>query len=149
MIRLVASCVWICAVTLAAVYAGAMWKSSPDQTKATPQQFGHLQHKKTEPISVPMIADGNIAGYIVAQFVYLIDPQELKRLSAPPDAFITDEAFRRPYVDKIDFNHLEKYDVSALTKDLVDRVNRRLGGDIIKDVLIEQFNYVSKHDISK
>ncbi len=149
MIRLAACCVWICIASLASAYVAATWKPGADQAKTAPQQASHLEHKKTEPISVPMIADGNVAGYVVAQFVYLIDPQALKDSSTPPDAFIADEAFRRLYIDKVDFNHLEKYDVAALTKDLVKKVNQRLGAEIVKDILIEQFNYVPKRDISK
>ncbi len=82
-------------------------------------------------------------------FIYLIDPEGLKHLSVPPDVFITDEAFRMLYVGKVDFSHLEKYDLPALTGELVKKVNQRLGGDIVKDVLVEQFNYVPKDDISK
>lgn len=149
MIRLVASCLWICVATLTSAYVGATWKTGAGQASSAPRQLAHLEHKKTEPISVPMIADGDITGYVVAQFVYLIDPEALKKMSAPPDVFITDEAFRKLYIDRVDFNHLEKYDVQALTKDLVEKVNRRLGGDVVKDVLIEQFNYVPKRDISR
>ena len=96
-----------------------------------------------------MIAGGAVAGYVVAQFIYLDRPGSVEAFSVPPDVFITDEAFRMLYVDKVDFNHLAKYDVSALTKELVKKVNQRLGGDIVKDVLVEQFNYVPKDDMSK
>jgi hypothetical protein len=149
MIRLIASCAWICVVTLTSAYFGAMYTGGADQASPKPQQIEGLEHKKTQPISVPMIAGGGVAGYVVAQFVYLIDPRALKQLSVPPDVFITDEAFRMLYVEKVDFNHLEKYDVPALTKSLVKKVNQRLGGDIVKDVLVEQFNYVPKDEISK
>lgn len=149
MIRLLASCAWICAVTLASAYVGATFKAGTDQAMPKQQQIEGLEHKKTQAISVPMIAGGGVAGYVVAQFIYLIDPQALKQLSVPPDVFITDEAFRMLYVEKVDFNHLEKYDVPALTRSLVKKVNQRLGGDIVKDVLVEQFNYVPKDEISK
>ena len=60
-----------------------------------------------------------------------------------------DEAFRTLYVERVDFRHLEKYDVAALTKMLLAKVNQRLGGEIVRDVLVEQFNYVPKAEISK
>ncbi|WP_146030155.1 hypothetical protein [Methylocella silvestris] len=136
-------------MTLTATYLGATWKSPPEQSTDSRQSPEHLERKKTEPISVPVIADGNVAGYVVAQFIYLVDPEALKRLAAPPDAFITDEAFRKLYVEKIDFAHLEKFDLQALTRFLTTQVNRRLGADIIKDILVDQFNFISKNDISK
>lgn len=147
--RLTLSCVWICMVTLASAYVGATVRPGADRPASKPGQIEGLEQKKTQPISVPMISGGAVAGYVVAQFIYLIDPQALKRLSTPPDAFITDEAFRMLYVDKVDFNHLAKYDLPSLTAELVKKVNQRLGGDIVKDVLVEQFNYVPKDDISK
>ncbi len=149
MIRLVGSCAWVCVVGLASTYIAATWKNGADLSKPAAQQVDHLQHKQTQPISVPMIADGGVAGYVVAQFGYFVDPHALKDPSVPPDAFIMDEAFRRLYVDRVDFNHLEKYDIAALTRDLVTRVNQRLGGDVVRDILVEQFNYVPKGDISR
>lgn len=149
MMRLIASCIWICIVTAASAYVSATWKLEQAETKQPDKSLIGLEHKTTAPINVPMIVNGNVEGYVVAQFVYLCDAQSLKQLSVPPDAFIADEAFRTLYSEQVDFSHLEKYDLSALTKGLVKKVNQRLGADIIKDMLIGEFNYVPKRDISK
>ncbi|WOJ88666.1 hypothetical protein RZS28_12675 [Methylocapsa polymorpha] len=149
MMRFVASCVWICVVTAASIYAGGTFKLSRTEATEANNRLEGLEHKKTAPINVPMIVNGNIEGYVVAQFVYLIDSKNAKQLSVPLEAFIADEAFRTLYSDQMDFNHLEKYDVPALTQELIRKVNQRLGGDIVKDVLVEEFNYVPKRDISK
>lgn len=149
MMRLVGSCVWICIVTAASVYVSGTWNSGQTEPTQANKRFEDLEHKKTAPINVPIIANGSVEGYVVAQFTYLIDAKDLKQLSVPPDVFITDETFRTLYSDQLDFNHLEKYDVSALTKGLVEKVNQRLGGDIIKDMLVDEFNYVTKREISK
>lgn len=45
MICLIASCAWICAVTLASVYAGASYRAGAASQK--PQQIEGLDHKKT------------------------------------------------------------------------------------------------------
>lgn len=149
MMRLIASCIWICLVTAASGYVSATWMFGPAETKQPDKSLDGLEHKTTTPINVPMIVNGTVEGYVVAQFVYLSDAQSLKQLSVPPDVFIADEAFRTLYSEQVDFNHLEKYDLSALTKTLVKKVNQRLGADIIKDMLIGEFNYVPKRDISK
>ena len=67
----------------------------------------------------------------------------------PPDDFIADEAFRELYSGEVDFNHLQKYDLQGLTKALGQKINQRLGKEIIKDVLVEEFTYVPKRDISR
>jgi len=149
MIRLIVSCGWICAVTMLSV-AGVCWLRLGDtRTTTTHTQAESLEHKRTQPINVPMIANGKIEGYVVAQFVYLADAQSLKQLTVPPDVFLADEAFRTLYSTSVDFRHLDKYDLGALTRKLVVTVNQRLGVDIVKEVLVEQFNYVPKKDISR
>jgi hypothetical protein len=148
MIRLIVSCVWICAITVAAVYVtGFFWLAGPGP--AIPEKpVEKLEHKKTQPINVPMIANGTIEGYIVAQFVYLADAETLKHLPVPPDVFVADEAFRTLYSTSVNFRHLDKYDLGTFAKTLVGKVNKRLGADIVKEVLVEQFVYVPRSDIS-
>ena len=156
MIRLAVSCIWICLVTAASAFVGTSWKvnhaaagESPE-AHGGPHDDGKAQTKKTRPVNVPVIADGAVQGYIVAQFVYTVDPVVAKQLTVPPEAFLLDEAFKRFYSDdKLDFKHLERYDIDRLTKDLVRAVNARLGANVLKDVLIDEFNYVSKDEIPK
>jgi hypothetical protein len=149
MIRLIASCVWLIAATSLSAYVTATWKSS-DAEGATPvRKSGAIQRKKTAPINVPMISNGNVEGYIVAQFVYLADENSLRESSVPPDDFIADEAFRELYTSDVDFNHLEKYDVERLTKVLAEKTNLRLAKEIIKDILVAEFTFIPAREVSK
>ncbi|WP_395664294.1 hypothetical protein [Methylocella sp.] len=147
MIKLAAAAFWMIIVMVASTYVGATWKFGADSSK--PDKPAKVEQRKTEPVSVPIIADGSVAGYVVAKFSYLVDSDAVKKLPTPPDAFITDEAFRRLYVDKVDFAHLEKYDIAGLTSSLIAKVNQRLGSDVVKDVLVEQFTFVPKTEISR
>jgi hypothetical protein len=149
MIRLIASCVWLIAATSLSAYVTATWRSSDAEGRPPVKQSGAIQRKKTAPINVPMISNGNVEGYIVAQFVYLADENSLHELSVPPDDFIADEAFRELYTSDVDFNHLEKYDVERLTKVLAEKINHRLGKDVIQDILVAEFTYVPAHQVSK
>jgi hypothetical protein len=147
MIRLLITGIWICTVMAGAIYAGAAWKAGTPLV-ASNQPLEGLEHKKTRPISVPMIADGALQGYIMAQFVYTIDAKTAKKLAVPPDVFLLDEAFRAIYGDeKLDFRRLERFDLTTLTRSLHERVNGRLNADMIKDVLVQEFNYVSLADV--
>lgn len=113
------------------------------------KKSGGIQRRKTAPINVPMISNGSVEGYIVAQFVYLADERGLQEISVPPDDFIADEAFRELYSSNVDFNHLEKYDVGRLAKVLTDKINHRLEKDVIKDVLVAEFTYIPKRDLAQ
>jgi len=149
MMRLIASCVWLIAATSLSVYVTATWITSDADGAAPGKKTGAIQRLKTAPINVPMISNGYVEGYIVAQFVYLADENSLHELSVPPDDFINDEVFRELYTGDVDFNHLEKYDVERLTKVLIEKINQRLAKDIIKDVPVAEFTYVPKREISK
>jgi flagellar basal body-associated protein FliL len=149
MIRLVASCVWICLVTAGTGYAAATWKLSHAEAGAPDHPAEKLQYQKMNPINVPMIADGAVEGYVVAQLGYTYT-DNAPRNTVPPEVYLDDEAFRIIYSDpRLDFHHLEKYDVGALTAALVQRVNQRLNANVIKDVLVQELNFVPKSDISK
>ena len=146
MLKLLFTGIWVCGVTLAAIYAGAAWRAGMPVTAGSEYLEG-LEQKKTRPISVPVVAEGAVQGYITAQLVYTIDAKVAKKLSIGPDVFILDEAFRTIYGDeKLDFRRLEKFDLTKLTKAVTERVNVRFGNDIIKDVLVQEFNYVSLAD---
>lgn len=147
--RLIASCIWLIGVTSLSAYITATWTSRDLDAAPPSKKPSGLERTKTTPINVPMIANGNVAGYVVAQFVYLADAKTLQDLSVPPDDFITDEAFRALYSADVDFNRLEKYDLQGLTRTLAERINQRFGREIIKEVLVVEFTYIPKQDISK
>ena len=45
---------------------------------------------------------------------------------------------------RLDFRHLEKYDMSGLTADLKTMLNQKLGEGMVSEVLIQDFSYMSK-----
>lgn len=136
---------WAVIVALGATYAAAL-VSLPPKVEAQAEK-AQLQVAKTRVLNVPIIADGAVKGYIVAQFNYTTDPTKAKGLSVSPEVFLLDEAFRAIYTDdKLDFLHLAKYDVNALTAHLIAATNKRLGADIVHDILIQDFTFISKED---
>ncbi len=150
MIKLIASCVWICLLTSAAAYATIFVSGSHAVAPPLKEQDASpaMEFKKLPPISIPMIADGAVQGYVVAELGYTYDQNA--KTPIPPDAYLLDETFRKVYSDsKLDFRHLEKYDVNGMTKDLAQRVNQRLHAAVVKDVLVQAMNFVPKSDIPK
>lgn len=137
---------WALIVALGATFAVAM-VSMPAKTNLGTEGKPALQVEKTRVLNVPMIAGGAIRGYIVAQFNYTVDGSKAKSVSVSPEVFLLDEAFRTIYTDDhLDFLHLEKYDINGLTTHLVAATNQRLGVDLIHDVLIQDFTFISKEE---
>ena len=147
MIRLVLVGLWVLAVTIAAVHAGMAWRTPTGAAAADPYMPG-LDYVKTEPISVPVIADGAVAGYVVAQLVYTVDAEIKRKLPVPLDVFLLDEAFRTIFADeRIDFRHLERYDLGELTAAIAANVNARFTVALVREVLIGQVNFVSIEEV--
>jgi hypothetical protein len=138
---------WVCVITLASSYVAASWKAT-GKIAADGEALTGLNYTKTSPINVPIITDGTVNGYVVAQFVYTADATALNRLSVPPDPFMLDGAFRAIFSDeRIDVSHLERFDIASLTETMRTDVNARFGSELIKDILVEQFTFVTKDEV--
>jgi len=150
MAKLVLIGVWACLMTLASSYAATHWKAAQAKTANAEQSSKNIEYKKTKEFTVPKISNGEIQGYIVAELSYAVDSEVQKNISAPPEAFLLDEAFRYIYNDdSMDFDNMKKYDLQKLTKTLIQSVNTRLNANLVKDVLIQEFNYMSRLDMKK
>ncbi|VIO66103.1 hypothetical protein CI1B_12150 [Bradyrhizobium ivorense] len=150
MIRLVLAGLWVCILTAGTSYAVAYWKENGSLLSAKDDYLEGLQSQKTRALSVPMVENGNVQGYIIARFAYTVDAKTMHQLNVPPEPFIVDEAFRKIYADeRLDFRKLARYDLSILTAAIKQRVNARMQADVVQDVLIEDFNYVSKDEFQR
>lgn len=147
MIKLIFVGLWACAITLGSSWAVIAWKSgkAAEAAREPEKHLGGLEQVRTKMISVPIIANGAIQGYVIAQFAFTIDAKLLKQLTIKPDAILMDEAFKTIYAgETIDFQNLKKQDLPGLVKAVSDNANRRLGASMVQDVLIQELNYVPK-----
>jgi flagellar basal body-associated protein FliL len=148
MVKIILIGLWAAATALGSFYGVLVWKSGSTVKVESEALFSSLERVKTDVISVPMISDGQVQGYVLARFVYLADSKKLKELSVKPDVILIDDAFRIIYESPVsDFRRIEKYDLAKLSKRLKDSVNKRLGETIIKDVLVDSINYVARSEI--
>jgi hypothetical protein len=148
MIKIIAIGIWVCIASLGSSYAVASYYSGGPEKEPAPTYFAGLDYRKTEGITVPIIAKNAIQGYVLASFVYTIDGKVASSLAVPPDPFILDEAFRSVYTTStFNFERPEQYDLPALTNSIRDAVNARYGQKVVEDVLIEQFDFLPKGDI--
>ncbi len=143
MIKIVLVGFWACLATLAAGYTVSHFREASLKpsiaAEATPRES-----KKTREINVPKIRDGAVKGYVVAQLSYIVDAAALKKSQISPDAFIVDEAFRYIYDDNsVDFDHLETFDLDKMRNALIKKVNARLNADVVLDMGIQEFTFLS------
>ncbi|WP_182084903.1 hypothetical protein [Aureimonas sp. ME7] len=149
MIKLLGIGVWVCLVTLGSGYAVAnLAGASASEAPKAPDYFEGLDYKKTDSIAVPVIAENAIQGYVMARFVYTIDGETASKLAVPPEPIILDQAFKTVYsVSDFDFQHPERYDLSALMASLRDGVNAKYGRKVVEEVMVDQFDFLPKNQI--
>lgn len=149
MIKLIAIGLWVCVASLGSSYAVVQMQSEPASEEAKEATyFAGLDFRKTSGITVPIIAKNKVQGYVLASFVYTIDGAVAEELSVPPDPFILDEAFRAVYsVSGFDFEKPEQFDLAALTDMIRTSVNDRYKEEVVREVLIEQFDFLPKDQL--
>ncbi|MDE3175891.1 MAG: hypothetical protein KGM15_07285 [Pseudomonadota bacterium] len=143
MIKSLFIAVWCCLVMLGASFAAnyvAKMKSTKPGEAALAAAF---ETRKSRELSVPIIRDGAVKGYVVVQLNYIVDLEAAKKLQAPPEAYVVDETFQYIYGDdKIDFAHLDKLDLGKMTEALIQRVNTRLRSNVITDMGVIECNFL-------
>ena len=150
MIKLLGIGVWVMVVTLGAGYAMASFSGGGEApAPKQPTYFEGLDYKKTNSIAVPLISDNAIQGYVLARFVYTIDGKLASTLAVPPDPIILDEAFRAVYSDCGFYVHSpERYDLAALLGSIKETVNKRYGQKVVEDVMVDQFDFLPKSQMT-
>ncbi|TIW65480.1 MAG: hypothetical protein E5V56_07015, partial [Mesorhizobium sp.] len=110
--------------------------------------LGGLDYVKTDIISVPLIRDARIDGYFLTKLVYTVEPEQIKKLSIPADALITDQVYSYLYANpQVDFTKKDTIDLDAFRKSIQDSINARVGVELVHEVLIDQVNFLSKDEI--
>lgn len=146
MFKLVLTGLWVCAITLGSVYM------SIQMTMAPTAADGDAAKKNTEltqgeMITVPVIAEGKVAGYFLARISYMVDKDKLPNTDLPITALMTDELFSLLIGNKmVDIANTASFDLNAFRSHIKDGLNKRLDNEPITDVLVEQLDYLSKED---
>jgi ABC-type sulfate transport system permease subunit len=105
---------------------------------------------RTKTISIPMIVTGQVVGYVVARFEISADAAKIPLTPASVESLVADEAFKLIYSrDTQAIRTAQKHDLATLTKAVAEGLNKRLGFELIKDVLIDSWSYLSKEDLAK
>ncbi|CDX11386.1 conserved exported hypothetical protein [Mesorhizobium sp. ORS 3324] len=148
MIKFIAAALWICAATLGAVFYSFQAAGQRGVGEPPKPMLGGLDYVKTDIISVPLIRNAKIDGYFLTKLVYTVEPDQIKKLSIPAPALITDQVYSYLYSNpQIDFTKKETIDLDAFRKSIRDTVNARVGVELVHDVLIDQVNFLSKDEI--
>lgn len=148
MIRFIVAALWISVATTGALLF-AFQSSQPEETaegaEATP--FKGLDYVKTGIISVPVFDKGRVHGYFLARLVYVAEGKRLAALKLPAEALLSDHVYGHLFANpEIDFTRRDKFDVDTFREAVRTGVNQRLGEELIREILVEQIDYLPKDE---
>lgn len=149
MIKFVAAAIWICAATIGAVFF-SFQASAPETGKVEEAKpmLGGLDYVKTEVISVPVVHDALVTGYFLTKLVYTVKPEIMAKLSVPADSMIIDEVYSYLFGSpEIDFTRTAELDLDRFRANVRDAINKRIGEELVHEVMVEQIEYLSKDEI--
>lgn len=147
MIKPLLLAVWVSAVSLGAVYGVFIMQTNEGEHKKE-EGAREIEYVKPEEISVPMIVDGKVTGYVIAQFAFTTDSELLKKLSVSPNYIFNNEAFNVIYESKvIDFTRIKKHNLPAVAVKIKKNINKRMQSKFVKDVLIQQLKYIPESSV--
>lgn len=138
---------WAVGVTLGAAYVAATSRMDAPLDD-TPRLEG-LRYTSLPTLSIPVVEEGRVSGYVVLRLVYTADTAVLNNLASSPDPFLSDEVFRTLYASaETEFGRLKRLDMAAFTEAVRTAVNSRMGDEVIEDLLVDGLNYVDLSDPS-
>lgn len=148
MIKFIVAAIWVCGVAIGAVFYSFQMASAKIDAPAPAPMLGGLDYIKTDIVSVPVMSNGRINGYFLTRLVYTADPKNIARLSVPAEALLTDQVYSYVYGNPtLDFMNHETLDLDQFRAGLRESINKRVGEDLIHEILIEQVDFLSKEEI--
>jgi hypothetical protein len=135
---------WICALALGSSYATILMSAQPEvEGEGNEVEKAAIEQVRTKRLSIPIIGEGRLKGYVLAQFVFHVNQTMANDMSIRPDIFLVDEAFKVIFSgEAVDFRSMEKPDASALSAAIRKNVNERFGTDFLQEVLVQELNFV-------
>ncbi|WP_421693059.1 hypothetical protein [Aestuariivirga sp.] len=147
MLRLVFIGIWVILVTAGATFASVYLGKSKEGSNEKQQDLG-VEEMKSEMTSIPVIRGDNVVGYVIFQLSFAADRAILEQKKLDPMPYLTDAAFRVIFTSSdTDFRKLKAHDLDKITIAIAEEANRRLGEPLVRQVLLQQLNYVRKEDI--
>ena len=149
MIRSLLLAVITCLSTLGGLYGATIWKANAKAATAAGDQ-GKLQMMKTRMVSVPLLSNGEVLGYVVTRLEFVADMGLANLSTVQPEVFVADEAFRQIYEKAPeDMKSGRKQVVRQLAASVASGANTRMGRDVVKDVMIDSWAFLSKQDMMR
>jgi len=150
MLKLILTGVWVCAVTLGSVYFSMQSASAPVVTDGEAARRASEQYVPGEMITIPVIKEGSVQGYFLTKLSFSATKEGINNLRAPLRQMVTDVLYDLLVGSKfIDVADTGTFDLPTFKTTVKDGLNKKLGEEVITEVLVEQLEYLTKEDVKR
>ena len=150
MMKMLLAGVWVCVMLSGSIYFLADGGSGEGGRKGDDANgyFSNLHHVKLNPVTVAILRENEIKGYIIVESVFTFAPDVKDRLSVPIEFLLRDAIINAIHGNPdIDIFRIETFDLAAFQKKFLEDINARLGRPTIHDFLVRRIDFISKDDI--
>ena len=106
---------WACLTTLAATFGGFYYRTHPGRPSII-VSANNAKPRDLKTITVPVIRNGQIRGYISAEFSIIGQSSESHEQSLDIDSYVLDEAYRLIYSETgVDFDFIRQTDLTRFS----------------------------------
>lgn len=148
MLKLIISGVWVAVVTLGSVYFSIQMSKAPDPAEEEAKKKAAQELVKGEVVTFPVIAQGRVEGYFLTRTSYITDKTKLGEIKLPIPELLTDELYTELVGDKvIRVSDNRNFDLKAFKARIKEALNKKLGSEVVLDVIVEQIDYLTKEEI--
>ena len=125
MLKLLLTGVWVCAVTLGAVYFSVQMATAPGDEAG--EKKTNLQLVKGESITIPVINDGGVNGYFLSRISLRVDKDKMAKIELPATQLITDDLFTLlAGSSMVNIANISTFDPEAFKQRIREGLNKRL-----------------------
>lgn len=136
---------------IAAVLGGAYAATVYETTKQSASEtiaVEPVEIMKLEPISVPVIRQGVVEGYVIARVAVTAASSEVKKSRADFMLYAGAASFRAVYEEEaLDFTALKLVQLASLSERITKLANAEIGRPSIKKTVIETLNFVKRSEV--
>jgi len=141
--------IWVLFVTFGGLFIGYTMKDDKfaESVEIKAEGEGKREQDNTDIMSVPVMVDGEVKGYLLVQLTFVMDENVKSTLDLPIAPFVNDAIFAEFFGAYTDRHQIEKVRFEPSRNRIIENVNQRFGTKVIKDLLVQQFNFVTAEKI--
>jgi hypothetical protein len=101
---------------------------------------------KIDPISVPVVREGKIQGYVIGRFAFSAPASAVRKDKDALTLYASEAIFRSVYEEEeLDFSSLKIIEVDKLIGRILAKANARIGSPTFAQVFVESMSFLA-HD---